>query len=198
MDLIFATNNSHKLQEIKAVAGENFRIISLAEAGINTEIPEDFESLEENAAQKAQFIFDRTGINCFADDTGLEVHALDNQPGVYSARYSRLDDNFNPEMEINKANILKLLSELNSKKDRSARFRTVISLIINGEKLFFEGIVKGEILTAPIGDKGFGYDPVFQPENYQLSFAQMNLEEKNRISHRARAVKKLVDYLRRI
>lgn len=195
MDLIFATNNRHKLEEIREVAGKKFRIISLEEAGIHTDIPEDHDTLEENAIQKAEFIFKKTGINCFADDTGLEVYALNNQPGVYSARYSRQGKKKYPGMEISEANITRLLSELKNQANRDARFRTVIALIINGKSWFFEGIVEGRILTEPVGNSGFGYDPVFQPEGFSKSYAEMTLAEKNTSSHRAKAVKKLMEFL---
>lgn len=195
MDLIFATNNRHKLEEIREVAGKKFSIISLEEAGIHTDIPEDHDTLEENAIQKAEFIFKKTGINCFADDTGLEVYALNNQPGVYSARYSRQGKKKYPGMEISEANITRLLSELKNQANRDARFRTVIALIINGKSWFFEGIVEGRILTEPVGNSGFGYDPVFQPEGFSKSYAEMTLAEKNTSSHRAKAVKKLMEFL---
>lgn len=198
MDLVFATNNRHKLEEIKDVAGKKFNIISLEEAGILTDIPEDYETLEENAVQKAEFIFNKTGINCFADDTGLEVYTLDNQPGVYSARYSRQGDINYPGMEISEANIARLLSELKNKARREARFRTAIALIINGKSWLFEGIVEGRILTEPVGSSGFGYDPVFQPYGSSKSYAEMSLAEKNSNSHRAKAVKKLMKFLNKL
>lgn len=197
MDIIFATNNPHKLTEIRAAVKDKFNIISLKEAGIFTDIPEDHYTLEENACQKSEFIYKKTGINCFADDTGLEVFTLDNRPGVFSARYANLDGSTHTPEDTSKANILKLLSELEGKEtnERLARFRTVISLILNGENHLFEGIAEGRILTDPKGEKGFGYDPIFQPKGYNISFAQMSLEEKNMISHRAIAVKKLLDFL---
>lgn len=198
MDLIFATNNKHKIREIRSLVNEKIRILSLEEAGISVEIPEDHETLEENALQKAKFIYDRTGKNCFADDTGLEVHALDGEPGVYSARYSRIGDIRFPEMDIVEGNIHKLLLKLRNIKNREARFRTVISLIIDGQEFRFEGIAPGNILDKPMGKEGFGYDPVFQPEGSNLSFAEMSLLDKNRLSHRAKAMEKLVNFLNQV
>ncbi len=195
MELIFATNNAHKLREIRNLVSEKIKILSLREAGITTEIPEDYDTLEENAHQKATFIHQMTGKNCFADDTGLEVMALNGEPGVYSARYSRTGELQFPEMEINEGNIHKLLLKLRNVKNRDARFRTVISLIIDEQEFKFEGIANGIILKKERGNEGFGYDPVFQPEGSRLSFAEMSLLEKNRISHRAKAMEKLVDFL---
>lgn len=198
MELIFATNNEHKLKEIQNLVNTEIRILSLKDAGISTDIPEYFETLEENAHQKAQFIHDLTGKNCFADDTGLEVNALNGEPGVYSARYSRMGDLQFPELEIQEGNIRKLLLIMRNIKDRQAQFRTVISLIINNNEFRFEGIVKGIILEKAKGQDGFGYDPVFQPEGYLQSFAEMSLMEKNRISHRARAMESLVNFLNKV
>ncbi len=186
--LVFATNNLHKLNEISNIEDLNVEIVSLKDIGFNEEIPEDFDTLQENALQKARIIHEKTGLNCFADDTGLEIDALDGRPGVYSARYA--GEPCNPE-----ENITKVLSELSGKTNRKARFRTVIALILDGQELFFEGIVEGEILTKKHGADGFGYDPIFRPTNYTESFAQMNLEMKNKISHRARAMRQLVNYL---
>lgn len=198
MELIFATNNEHKLKEIQNLVNKEIRILSLKDAGISTDIPEDFDTLEENAHQKAQFIYDLTGKNCFADDTGLEVYALNGEPGVYSARYSRMGDLQFPELEIQEGNIRKLLLIMRNTKDRRAQFRTVISLIIDSEEFRFEGMVKGHILEKAKGRDGFGYDPVFQPEGYLQSFAEMSLLEKNRISHRARAMESLVNFLNKV
>ena len=195
MELIFATNNSHKLKEIRSLAGDRIQILSLADVGIVSEIPEDFDTLEENARQKARFIYEKTGMNCFADDTGLEVFALNGEPGVYSARYSRIGDIQFPEMEIVEGNNHKLLLKLRKARNRNAQFKTVISLIINGNENIFEGVVKGTILNEKRGNDGFGYDPIFLPENSVLSFAEMSLSEKNRISHRGRALEKLVNFL---
>jgi XTP/dITP diphosphohydrolase len=186
--LVFATNNPHKLNEISNIEDLNVEIVSLNNIGFNEEIPEDFDTLQENALQKARIIHEKTGLNCFADDTGLEIDALDGRPGVYSARYA--GESCNPE-----ENIKKVLSELSGETNRKARFRTVIALILDGQELFFEGIVEGEILTEKHGADGFGYDPIFRPTSYTESFAQMNLEMKNKISHRARAMRQLVNYL---
>lgn len=198
MNLIFATNNTHKLKEIRSLVSDNITILSLRDAGINTEIPEDFETLEENANQKSRFIYDITGTNCFADDTGLEVDSLNGEPGVYSARYSRMGDLQFPDMEVSKGNIHKLLLKLRNITERKARFRTVISLILDKQEFVFEGVAEGTILRTPRGEEGFGYDPVFQPEGSSLSFAEMSLLEKNRLSHRGKAVEKLVDFLNQL
>ena len=195
MDLIFATNNPHKLQEIREAAGNHINILSLADMKINAEIPEDHETLEDNSYQKAEFINNLTGKNCFADDTGLEVDVLNGEPGVYSARYSRIGNPVFPEMDIVAGNIKKLLFKMEGETNRKARFRTVVSLILNKERFGFEVVFNGQILKLETGKEGFGYDPVFQPDGYTKSFAEMTLEEKNQISHRARAIKKLVDFL---
>lgn len=189
LELVFATNNQHKLKEVQQLLGDRFRLLSLADINITTEIPEDFDTLEDNARQKAQFIFSKTGYNCFADDTGLEVDALNGAPGVYSARYA--GESKNP-----KENIKKLLGCLMGIKNRSARFRTVVALIIDGKEFLFEGIVAGVIIDEERGVDGFGYDPVFLPSGYSQTFAQMSLDLKNKISHRGLAVGKLVDFLR--
>lgn len=198
MKLIFATNNPHKLHEIRTLVSDKFQILSLEDAGIRTEIPEDHETLEENALQKARFIYDRTRTGCFADDTGLEVESLDGEPGVFSARYSRMGDMQFPDMEVSEGNIRKLLLKLRDVKEREARFRTVISLIINNQEFKFEGIASGIILRSARGTEGFGYDPIFQPTGSELSFAEMSLLEKNRLSHRGKAVEKLVNFLNQI
>ncbi|HPX07079.1 MAG TPA: non-canonical purine NTP diphosphatase [Tenuifilaceae bacterium] len=186
--LVFATNNLHKLQEVKPLLANKFNLLSLADIGFTEEIPEDFDTLELNASQKAWHIYNRFGIDCFADDTGLEVDALNGAPGVYSARYA--GEQKNPQ-----DNIVKLLAELNGVGNRKARFRTVISLVIGGNETLFEGVVEGVILTEKHGEAGFGYDPIFMPDGYNVSFAQMELDEKNAISHRGRAVSKLVSFL---
>jgi len=188
--LIFATNNLNKLKEIKN-AVSNYEIISLDEMGINEEIPETGKTLHDNALQKAVYIYQKTGKDCFADDTGLEIATLDNNPGVYSARYA--GDNCSPDDNMNR-----VLNELKDTRDRNALFRTVIALIINGEKYFFEGSIDGTILEAKTGSDGFGYDPIFQPNGFDLSFAEMSLGQKNSISHRANAVKKLIHFLNEI
>lgn len=195
MEIVFATNNLHKLEEIGALLGKKFRLLGLKDLDISEEIPEDFETLEENASQKAWYIYNKTGKNCFADDTGLEVKALNGAPGVYSARYSRMGQPTFPEMEAAEGNIRKLLLELEGKSDREARFRTVISLILEGVECQFEGIVEGEITLESSGGMGFGYDPVFRPKAYDQTFAEMDLEFKNRISHRAKAVQLLIEFL---
>ncbi|MFH0756460.1 MAG: RdgB/HAM1 family non-canonical purine NTP pyrophosphatase [Bacteroidota bacterium] len=196
MKIVFATNNKHKLEEIKALLDEKFDIIGLKEVGIEEEVPEDHATLEENASQKARYIYNLTGENCFADDTGLEVWALDGEPGVYSARYSRIGNPVFPEMETTEGNIRKLLLKLDGVEERKAQFKTVIALIIGGSEYHFEGVIEGEIKKEPSGSMGFGYDPVFIPVGYQQSFAEMALSEKNRISHRAKAVQKLVQFLK--
>lgn len=188
MELVFATNNKHKLEEIQALLGNSIKLLSLKDIECEEEIPEDFQTLEENASQKAWHIYNKYKKNCFADDTGLEVDFLNGKPGVFSARYAGEDKN--PQ-----ANIDKVLKELNGTNNRKAHFRTVISLIIDGNELQFEGIVNGSIMHERHGSSGFGYDPVFLPDGYSLSFAQMNLTEKNKISHRAMAINKLVEYL---
>ncbi len=189
--LVFATNNLHKLDEIRSVAGLEIEILSLDDINLQVEIPEDYETLQENALQKARFIHDKTGMDCFADDTGLEIDSLNGRPGVKSARYAGTQ--CNPE-----DNIRKVLFELGDTKFRNARFKTVIALILDGQEYFFEGTVEGEIMHEKHGGSGFGYDPVFQPEGHTLTFAQMPPEEKNAISHRARAMKKLVDFLKTV
>lgn len=189
-ELIFATNNPHKLKEIREIIGNNYRVLSLADLGCIEDIPEDADTLERNASFKAWFVYNKYGKDCFADDTGLEIEAMDGRPGVKSARYAGEDC-------IPENNIRRVLSELEGKTNRKARFRTVISLISNGIEIQFEGTVDGVILHEKQGKDGFGYDPVFLPEGFDLSFAEMLLEEKNKISHRARATRKLIDHLKR-
>lgn len=196
MQLIFATNNQHKLEEISALLGGKFQLLGLKDLQISEEIPEDHETLEENASQKAWYIFNKTGKNCFADDTGLEVDILDGAPGVYSARYSRMGQPTFPELEAAPGNIKKLLLKMEGAANRSARFRTVISLVMDGKEYQFEGIVEGEITLSASGAKGFGYDPVFIPRGFDSTFAEMDITQKNQISHRARAIAKLVDFLK--
>ena len=185
--LIFATHNPNKLIEIKS-AVNSFEVVGLKEIDIQEDIAETGATLEENALIKSQYIYQKTGLSCFADDTGLEVDALDGRPGVYSARYAG-------EKATAEANMQKLLSELEDQKNRTARFRTVISLILNGEEYFFGGQVSGKILYQKIGVVGFGYDPIFKPIGYDQSFAEMTTEEKNEISHRGLALKKLIHFL---
>lgn len=186
--LVFATNNRHKLQEVSEMLKGIVNIRSLAEMGLEGDIPETADTLQGNALQKAQWVYDRTGMDCFADDTGLEVEALGGAPGVYSARYAGEHCSFDD-------NIDKLLAALDGETNRRADFRTVICLIENGEPRYFEGRVDGVILTERYGKEGFGYDPVFLPDRFAVSFAEMPLEVKNSISHRGRAVQALVEYL---
>jgi XTP/dITP diphosphohydrolase len=189
MKLVFATHNSNKAGEIKPLLEPYFKVTTLNEAGITEEIPETADTIEGNALLKARFVYNRLKSDCFADDTGLEVDALNGMPGVISARYAGEDKSAAD-------NITKLLQELKPHSKRSAKFRTCIAAIINGKEYMFEGAVKGTISTEPMGKQGFGYDPVFIPEGYDMSFAQMTLEEKNRISHRAVAVNKFVEFLK--
>ncbi|MCK9398489.1 MAG: non-canonical purine NTP diphosphatase [Bacteroidales bacterium] len=189
-ELVFATNNPHKLKEIREIIGNKFQILNLVDIGCNEEIPEDAATLEGNASLKSWYVWNKYGKDCFADDTGLEIETLEGKPGVKSARYAGEDC-------IPANNILKVLDELEGKIDRKARFRTVISLIINGIEVQFEGTVEGTILHEKRGKEGFGYDPVFLPDGFNLSFAEMSPEEKNNISHRARATQKLIDHLKR-
>lgn len=188
--IVIATNNAHKLSEISAIIGGKFRLQTLADIGCYDDIPETADTLEGNALQKARFVHERYGCDVFADDTGLEVRALDGCPGVHTARYA-FPDRHDPE-----ANNAKLLDELRDKTDRHAQFRTVIALIRGGEEYLFEGIVEGEILPELRGTEGFGYDPIFAPiEGGGKSFAELGVETKNAISHRARAVRRLCDFL---
>ncbi|MCP4310967.1 MAG: RdgB/HAM1 family non-canonical purine NTP pyrophosphatase [Bacteroidetes bacterium] len=195
MEIVFATNNLHKLGEISAMLSQRFKIVGLNELDIAEEIPEDHDTLEENASQKAWYIYEKVGRSCFADDTGLEVDALGGAPGVYSARYSRIGSLVFPEMTPVEGNLKKLLLEMEGVKNRKARFRTVISLIMGGIEHRFEGICEGAISESVSGSEGFGYDPLFRPDGYTLSFAEMDPEEKNRISHRGKAVHALVQFL---
>lgn len=188
MKIVFATNNQHKLSEVKAVAGDKFEIVTLREVGITEDIPETGATLDENASQKAHYVYERTGLDCFADDTGLEVEALNGAPGVRSARYATDGHDF-------AANNRKLLCELEGKDNRRARFRTVISLIRGGVEQQVEGIVTGAIATEEAGCGGFGYDPLFIPDGHSVTFAEMTPEEKNSISHRGRAVAALKEVL---
>lgn len=197
MKIVFATNNAHKLDEIRRILGNRFEIVSLEDIGCHEEIPETGDTLEANALQKAQYVYDYYGLSCFADDTGLEVEALGGAPGVHSARYAEGTDH------DSEANMAKLLRELEGKDNRRAQFRTVICLIgtsplhlsHEGGPLFFSGSVSGTIAQSKSGDGGFGYDPLFIPEGYDKSFAELGAEVKNKISHRARAVEKLAEYL---
>lgn len=187
--LVFATNNRHKIEEIRKIIDNQFEILSLKEIGCTEDILETEETLEGNASIKSHYVHNKYHLNCFADDTGLEIDALNGKPGVYSARYAGGGKSFED-------NINKVLAELKEILNRKARFRTVISLIFDGKEYFFEGIVNGKIINERHGIQGFGYDPVFQPDGYSETFAEMNLEEKNRISHRGEAVAKLITFLK--
>jgi XTP/dITP diphosphohydrolase len=191
MKIIFATHNPHKADEIRAMLDDSIRIVTLNEAGITEEIPEPFETLKENASAKSQAIYRLTGADCFSEDTGLEVDALNGAPGVRSARYAGENRSFEENMN-------KLLRELEGRTDRRARFRTVISLLHGGKEYFFEGVCEGRILEERKGERGFGYDPLFAPEGDTRSFAEMSREEKARFSHRAKAVEKLVTFLNQL
>ena len=189
-ELVFATNNLHKIKEIESCINNEFRLKGLLDVGVVEDIPEDEATLEGNALSKARYVHKRCNCNVFADDTGLEVESLGNLPGVHSARYAG-------ESRDPKANMAKLLKDLQGIDSRKARFRTVIALIYRDEEFLFEGIVNGTILTRPRGTGGFGYDPLFVPYGYDISFAEMSMDEKNRISHRAVAIRKLADFLNR-
>lgn len=191
MRLVFATNNKHKLEEMRAILGGKVELLSLADIDCHDDIPETADTLEGNALIKARYIYDKYGCACFADDTGLEVDALGGEPGVYSARYAG-------ENNDSEANMRKLLQNLTGKSERSAQFRTVIALIIEGEEFLFDGIVRGRISEERMGSAGFGYDPIFIPDGYEESFAQMAAEQKNAISHRSRAAAALNEYLNKL
>ena len=206
MKIVFATNNKHKLEEIRSILGESIEVLSLKDIGCDVDIPETGTTLEENALQKAQYIYDNYNISVFADDTGLEVDALNGAPGVYSARYASMASNSSSTSHDSEANMARLLKELGNNNNRKARFRTVIALIEKKDICpcgctsikqvnRFEGIVEGEIIRERRGGEGFGYDPIFQPDGYDKTFAELGMEIKNQISHRARAVQKLADYL---
>lgn len=187
--LVFATNNAHKLDEIRSIVGNSIQILSLKDIDCHEDIPETADTLEGNALIKARYVYEKFGLNCFADDTGLEVESLNGAPGVHTARYA-YPDRHDPE-----ANTCKLLQELADKDNRNARFRTAIALIVDGKEYLFEGVVEGEIATEKRGEQGFGYDPVFIPEQRGLTFAELGVDVKNQISHRARAVEKLCQFL---
>ena len=188
--LVFATNNAHKLEEIAAILGEKIKLLSLKDIECTADIPETANTLEGNATQKAEYIYQQYGLDCFADDTGLEVEALDGAPGVFSARYAGEGHNSEDNMQ-------KLLQNLQGVTNRKAQFRTVICLIWDGKKYLFEGICKGEIIEEKRGNAGFGYDPIFVPEGYDQTFAELGNDIKNTISHRARAVEKLCQFLKK-
>lgn len=189
MKLVFATNNRHKLDEVRDILGNRVEVLSLNDIGCHDDIPETADTLQGNALIKARYIYEKYGTDCFADDTGLEVDSLNGEPGVYSARYAGEECN-------SEANMLKLLQNLTGKSDRKAQFRTVIALIVNGEEKLFNGIVKGTISEEKMGNSGFGYDPIFIPEGFSESFAQMSSDMKNSISHRYRATEQLSKYLK--
>ncbi len=186
--LVFATHNQHKLQEVAAKTGDRLQLQSLTDIGCHDEIKEDGTTFRANASIKSHYIFDKYQLNCFGDDSGLEIEALNGEPGVYSARYAGEHGN-------HEANINKVLNNLQGINNRKANFRTVISLIWNGEEHFFEGVINGTIRHEKAGAEGFGYDPIFEPEGYNITFAEMSMEEKNRISHRAIAMEKLIAFL---
>jgi XTP/dITP diphosphohydrolase len=188
LQLVFATNNRHKLEEVSAKIDSGIRLLTLEDIGCNEDIEETGSTFEENASIKSRYIYNKYQLNCFGDDSGLIVDALNGEPGVYSARYAGEHGN-------HPANISKVLEKLKEVEKRKARFKSVISLIWNGDEYFFEGVVEGTIRHQPAGNSGFGYDPIFQPDGYDITFAEMSLEEKNKISHRARAVEKLIKFL---
>jgi XTP/dITP diphosphohydrolase len=191
MKLVFTTNNKHKLEEVRAIVGDRVEILSLNDINCHDDIPETADTLQGNALIKARHIYEKYGMDCFADDTGLEVDTLNGEPGVYSARYAGNECD-------SEANMHKLLQNLIGKSDRKAQFRTVIALIINGEEKLFNGIVKGTISEDKMGNSGFGYDPIFIPEGFSESFAQMSGDMKNSISHRYRATEQLSNYLKEL
>jgi len=191
MELVFATNNQHKLRELQQILGQHFNLLSLNDIGCLEDIPEESPTIEENSMDKAVYVFEKYKKNCFADDTGLEVEALDGRPGVISARYAGDEKNMDN-------NIAKILMELEHHENKKARFKTVISLILDGEKYQFEGIINGKIIKEKRGNGGFGYDPVFVPDGYNTTFAEMPADDKNKISHRGLAVQKLVEFLKSI
>lgn len=206
MKIVFATNNQHKLSEIRSILGESIEVLSLKDIGCDVDIPETGKTLEENALQKAQYIYNHYHISVFADDTGLEVDALNGAPGIYSARYASMEAGAHEASHDAEANMSRLLRELGENNNRRARFRTVIALILKKDVCpcgctsikeihQFEGIVEGQIIKERRGGEGFGYDPIFQPDGYEETFAELGMEIKNHISHRARAVKKLADFL---
>lgn len=205
MKIVFATNNQHKLQEIRQILGNRVEVLSLKDIGCDVDIPETGQTLEENALQKARYIYDNYHIDCFADDTGLEVEALNGAPGIYSARYASMENG--AASHDSEANMARLLRELADQDNRTARFRTVIALILKKDvcpcgctsikqEHLFEGIVNGEITRERSGAEGFGYDPIFRPEGYDKTFAELGADIKNQISHRARATQKLAEYLK--
>ncbi len=190
MQLVAATNNKNKLKEIKTLLPKKISLLTLEDIDCYEDIPETSDTIKGNAIQKAKYVYDKYGFNCFADDTGLEIEALNGEPGVYSARYAGEQKDANDNMTL-------VLKKLDGIENRKARFITVITLIIDGESTCFEGIVNGNITTSKSGTEGFGYDPIFKPEGYDITFSEMSLEEKNKISHRGKATRELVNYLNR-
>lgn len=191
MKLVFASNNKNKIAEIQQLIGDKFEIVSLQDIGCNEDIPETAETIEGNAILKAQYVYDKYGLSCFADDTGLEIEALQGEPGVYSARYAGEQKNADDNMAL-------VLQKLEHQTNRSAQFKTVIALNFGSEHFLFEGIVKGTITPVKRGNEGFGYDPIFQPEGFDVTFAEMSMQQKSTISHRGKAVEKLVNFLKRM
>lgn len=188
IELVFATNNENKIKEINALLTNSIKLLSLKDIGCNEDIPETADTIEGNAILKAKYVYEKYGYNCFADDTGLEIKSLNGEPGVFSARYAGEEKNADKNMD-------KVLQKLSNSSDKTAQFKTVVALVINGKISTFEGIIEGEITSEKHGKDGFGYDPIFKPNGYEITFAEMPLFEKNNISHRGRAVKKLIDFL---
>lgn len=189
--LVFATHNKNKAFEVQKLLGDGFEIRTLTDIGCYEEIEETGSTLSENASIKSRFVFNKYGLSCFADDTGLEVHALNGAPGVFSARYAGLQKSDNDNMNL-------LLHNLEGNSNREARFKTVISCILDGKEIFFEGSLEGQIVSEKVGENGFGYDPIFKPNNYNTTLAQMTIDEKNNISHRAKATLKFIEFLKQI
>ena len=188
-ELVFATNNAHKTEEVAKILAPNYKVLNLKDINCLVDIPETGSSFAENATLKSTYVFENFGLDCFADDSGLEVDALNNEPGIYSARYSGVKDDA--------TNLQFLLKNLTGETNRKARFKTAISLLKDGKNHLFEGVIEGTIRTSPTGTHGFGYDPIFQPNGYNITFAEMNMEEKNKISHRALAMQKLIEFLKK-
>ncbi|QNK62384.1 RdgB/HAM1 family non-canonical purine NTP pyrophosphatase [Pedobacter sp. PAMC26386] len=186
--LVFATNNLHKTKEVSTLLAGQYEVLNLKDIGCNTDIPETADTFAGNAGLKSRFVVENFKLDCFADDSGLEVEALNNEPGIFSARYAG--------QRGDEANLALVLQKMKGQENRSARFITVISLIQNGEEFFFEGVIQGTIRTFPTGGNGFGYDPIFQPDGFQETFAEMDMEQKNKISHRAIAMRKLIAFLK--
>jgi XTP/dITP diphosphohydrolase len=187
--LVFATNNAHKTEEVAKILAPNYKVLNLKDINCLVDIPETGDTFAENATLKSSYVFENFGLDCFADDSGLEVEALNNEPGIYSARYSGIKDDV--------TNLQLLLKNMEGKTNRRARFKTVISLLKNGENHLFEGAIEGTIRTAASGTNGFGYDPIFQPDGYDITFAEMDMAEKNKISHRALAMQQLIEFLKK-